>query len=210
MDIEPKIGDKRFRNCHYEIYQPCPKCGKPHWMRTNAKLIPLYPLCFSCARKHPPSELNKEHKRIAQLKAMADPIKGQRIQKGLNSRWIHEDSAEKQRQAMLNKWSDPIYKENTMIAIYKGLDMHPNTPESIILSTLNMFFPYEWRYVGNGELVLDGKNPDFEHIEKKWLIEHFGEFHHSNRNKHLLKHQTYEGRMNFLIKTFLNFVGYLF
>jgi very-short-patch-repair endonuclease len=305
MDLEPKAGDTRFRYAHNERYMACAMCGKLSWKRLNINGTAKYPLCFSCARKHPQSESSKEKKRISQIKAMNDPIKGRRIKNGLNSRWknenekrsakqsvhmlewwsnpetkkrmgkihaetfnnpatkekhrnsiiksydnpelrqqrknvmiernSHPEEREKIRQVhinrykdpnehkktselnkirwqnperrkhhsqkMIEKWSDPIYKENTVSATFRALKLSPNIPETIIINVLNTYFPNEWEFVGNNnKFPVDGKRPDFKHNTNNWVIEHFGDYHHTDKNKNIKEHQTYNGRIDFLAK----------
>jgi very-short-patch-repair endonuclease len=57
----------------------------------------------------------------------------------------------------------------------------PNKPETVLLGMLNNSFPGEWEFVGDGKLVIVGKNPDFAHKTDKRLIELFGDYWHSEQ-----------------------------
>jgi len=70
----------------------------------------------------------------------------------------------------------------------------PNKEEKQFDELLQSNFPNEWEYVGNGDFILAGKNPDFININgKKGLIELFGEYWHDKseekeRKKIFAKH----------------------
>lgn len=67
--------------------------------------------------------------------------------------------------------------------IRKGLQCFPNKPESAILSILNSIYPGEWKFVGDGQVVISGKNPDFININgQKKIIELFGDYWHRGQN----------------------------
>lgn len=55
----------------------------------------------------------------------------------------------------------------------------PNKPENEILSILNSLYPNEWKFVGDGEVVIAGKCPDFININgQKKIVECFGDYWH--------------------------------
>lgn len=55
----------------------------------------------------------------------------------------------------------------------------PNKKETYLLELLEEFFPNEWRYVGNGAVVIECLVPDYININnKKLLIELFGDYWH--------------------------------
>lgn len=55
----------------------------------------------------------------------------------------------------------------------------PNYKESELLEILNRLYPNEWKYVGDGTVIIEGKNPDFINCNgKKLIIELFGERWH--------------------------------
>ena len=61
----------------------------------------------------------------------------------------------------------------------KSLFAGPNKAEGRLLCILECAFPGEWRFVGNGDLIIDGKCPDFVNTNgKKALIELYGDFWH--------------------------------
>jgi hypothetical protein len=67
--------------------------------------------------------------------------------------------------------------------ILKSLDVKPNKAETLLNSILDRYFPNQWKFVGDGGLVIDGKIPDFMNVNgKKQLIEMFGDYWHKGQN----------------------------
>lgn len=63
--------------------------------------------------------------------------------------------------------------------IRKALACSPNKPEQAIFSILNSLYPGEWKFVGDGQLIIAGKCPDFVNVNgRKQLIECFGTYWH--------------------------------
>lgn len=55
----------------------------------------------------------------------------------------------------------------------------PNYRELQLQSFLSTLYPNEWKYVGDGSVIIEGKNPDFINCNgKKLIIELFGEHWH--------------------------------
>jgi G:T-mismatch repair DNA endonuclease (very short patch repair protein) len=74
--------------------------------------------------------------------------------------------------------------------IMKGGRTKPNKLESYLSQMLQQFCPNEWKYVGDGEVIIGGKCPDFININgKKQVIEFMGNYWHplfdgANRIEH--------------------------
>lgn len=76
-------------------------------------------------------------------------------------------------------WEDPEYIKKQI----KSRHIKPNKLELKFESWLNENFPNEWKYVGDFEFWLGGKNPDFMNINgQKKLIELYGDYWHKNDN----------------------------
>jgi hypothetical protein len=70
----------------------------------------------------------------------------------------------------------------------KAAGMKPNNIELYIKEFLDFTYPNDWKYVGDGSVVLNGFNPDFINANgKKQIIEIFGDYWHSERVKHRTK-----------------------
>lgn len=77
---------------------------------------------------------------------------------------------------------NPFYgKRHSKQTLYRILHpSKPNKQELNLQAILNSHFPNEWRFVGDGQLIIGGLCPDFTNINgKKLLIEFFGDYWHS-------------------------------
>ena len=80
---------------------------------------------------------------------------------------------------MKSKWRDPEYAKKQMNAC----NVIQNKAEKRLEKILNRLFPGEWKFVGDGKLIIDGKCPDFANINgQKKLIELYGDYWHRNDN----------------------------
>jgi len=80
-------------------------------------------------------------------------------------------------------WKDPEYRDSTVKAALLGLRIHPNRPETALLALLEEVSPNEWEFVGDGQLVIGGKNPDFFNTNgEKLLAELYGTYWHRGEN----------------------------
>jgi len=74
-------------------------------------------------------------------------------------------------------WKDPIFQKK----IRKACALKPNKPEQALSKLLQNLFPNEYKYVGDFQFFLGGKNPDFMNLNgKKFLIELYGDYWHRN------------------------------
>ena len=56
----------------------------------------------------------------------------------------------------------------------------PNKPEIVLTELLNNFLSNEYKYVGDGKVIIGGFNPDFININgQKKIIEMFGDYWHN-------------------------------
>jgi very-short-patch-repair endonuclease len=61
--------------------------------------------------------------------------------------------------------------------------LKPNKKEESLATFLEGLYPHKWKYVGDGQLILGGRCPDFLNINgKKQLIELFGDYFHKGQN----------------------------
>lgn len=72
-------------------------------------------------------------------------------------------------------------QEKRLRKVHIGANRHPTKPESELLSLLQINnLPY--KYVGDGQLIIKGCNPDFVNVDgKKKLIELFGFYWHAEK-----------------------------
>lgn len=90
---------------------------------------------------------------------------------------LSEKSRQTIREAQLEYWADPIYAHNTSVAQGR----RPNGDELQLQFVLDKYFPGEWEYVGDGQVWVGGKNPDFVSVAgERRVIEVFGYYWHSD------------------------------
>ena len=72
-------------------------------------------------------------------------------------------------------WQD----EELAKRIIRNAQAGPNKPEQRIMELLESLFPNEWKFVGDGQVFINGKCPDFININgQKKIIELFGDYWH--------------------------------
>lgn len=76
-------------------------------------------------------------------------------------------------------WQDFERKDKRVRAIRKGAKKCPTNPEKKLNILLQKLFPSEYRFVGDGQFILAGRNPDFVNINgQKKIIELYGDYWH--------------------------------
>jgi len=105
------------------------------------------------------------------------------------NRGKHESEAtkEKQRQIKKEAWKDPIYARRLSIAIGRK----PNQDELYIDAILQLNFPAEWKYVGDGKFWIEGRNPDFVNVNGKKIVIEYNGFYRHTQEKDEAKTQHY-------------------
>lgn len=94
-----------------------------------------------------------------------------------------EEARQKLKIKGIENWKNPVYREKQIKAIYKGHKVKPNKPELQLQAILQELYPNEFKYVGDGDVIIAGKFPDFININgKKQIIELYGDYWHRNDN----------------------------
>lgn len=87
---------------------------------------------------------------------------------------------EKHSKIMEKKWKDPDYVRRQM----KARSIEQNKLEKSGENLFYNLFPSEYKFVGHGEVVIDGKCPDFININgQKKIIEIWGDYWHRDDNE---------------------------
>jgi DNA-directed RNA polymerase subunit RPC12/RpoP len=75
-------------------------------------------------------------------------------------------------------WANPIKREQWIKNSVKGVVLKPTIIEQIIINVIQEYnLPY--KYVGDGEVIIEGKNPDFINTNsQKIIIEVYGQYWH--------------------------------
>jgi len=79
-------------------------------------------------------------------------------------------------------WMNSSFRDKIVKASRLVMNVHPNKPETIIMNMLESICPGEFKFVGDGQVIIAGKNPDFININgHKQIIELFGDYWHGKR-----------------------------
>lgn len=134
----------------------------------------------SLATRQKLSKSNRGQKRSAEARRhMSESHKGKPSNR-LGARFTPE---QKQRlsKAIKRLWANPEYKRKCLLSIAKGHPRKQNKKEKLLDCLLQDLFPRHYKYVGNGEILINGKNPDFINIHgQKKVIEFFGNYWHGS------------------------------
>ena len=121
--------------------------------------------------------------------------------KGHSGKTHTKEAKEKMSQAHYKCWENFNYREKQLKAIFKGSDIKPNKPERKLRKLLNYLFPNEYKYVGDGQVLIGFKNPDFININgQKKIIELFGDYWHSKEVTGLKKKEHRKQRQEHFAK----------
>jgi G:T-mismatch repair DNA endonuclease (very short patch repair protein) len=75
---------------------------------------------------------------------------------------------------------EDIIKKNIRIKnLLTLIHCSPNKLEINVNKLLNSLLPNQYKFVGNGTIILEGFNPDFINIEEKKIIEVYGNYWHT-------------------------------
>jgi hypothetical protein len=78
-----------------------------------------------------------------------------------------------------NQWKNPDFVSKQM----KARGVMPNKTELWFQNFLNSLYPNEWKFVGDGQVIIAGKCPDFINVNgQKKIIELFGDYWHRNQD----------------------------
>jgi len=92
---------------------------------------------------------------------------------------VREKRSKSAKMARIRQYKNPIYAS----MMFKSRHCFPNKSEIFLSKVLDGLYPDEWRYVGDGQLFIDGKCPDFVNVNgQKKIIELFGDHWHKGEN----------------------------
>ena len=123
-------------------------------------------------------EKSEEHKRNISLGLMGKKKSKATILKMFIAKQnISKETKRKNSLAAIEMWKRSEYQRKQ----YKAKNVKPNKPEIKLSNLLNKLFPNEYKYVGDFQFFLGGKNPDFMNVNgQKKLIELYGDYWHRN------------------------------
>lgn len=187
----PEELRKLYKNVSKETRKKQSDSAKKRWLREHDKIVTSQNIGKAKSEKfkNSKSENGKEITR----KLWANPeyrlkwkneiqpkmIKGWKKSKKWHDSVTSENYRVNQAVDSRNRWANPEYKDRVVKAVRKGCCNRPTVPEKKLIELLAILLPNEYRYVGNGEFILGGLNPDFVNIKgQKKIIEVFGRFYH--------------------------------
>lgn len=142
--------------------------GKRHSQETKDKLSAL-----NKGQKSPMKDRKLSEETIALLKSYSGSnYRGSRIR---TKQW-----KEKIQKALVKKYQDEEFKNKVISAsLSANRENKPNKAELRLLDLLNSLCPNEYKYVGDGQVIIAGKCPDFINVNgQKKIIELFGDYWH--------------------------------
>ncbi|RJQ27053.1 hypothetical protein C4577_01905 [Candidatus Parcubacteria bacterium] len=107
------------------------------------------------------------------------------ISNGLKGYYSDPKNVELLRQRTLESWKDPVIASKRISAMLASSLVLPNKLEKWMMCILESMYPDEWRYVGDGKLILGHKCPDFIHKTRNLIIETFGVYWHEKEDEPL-------------------------
>lgn len=94
----------------------------------------------------------------------------------IKARWQMKEYREKLQRIRQALWQNPEYVMHQI----KSRGVKPNKAELKLQSFLDKHFHNTWEYVGDGQLIIGGRCPDFVNVNgAKEIIELFGAYWHS-------------------------------
>ena len=94
---------------------------------------------------------------------------------GNKGKFVSEETNRKNSEAKKSAWQDPAYARKCLVI------NSPNKQEMKLMGILDLFYPGDWKFVGDGQVIIAGKCPDFINVNgQKKIIELYGERWHKN------------------------------
>jgi len=125
------------------------------------------------------------------IRTKSEALKGHIISKNIKDRiskslegYKHSlETKRKFKRNMLKRWQNKEYKNRVIKKWMKSLRIKPNKPEKLLDKFLQKILPNEYKYVGNGKVILGGLNPDFINYNgQKKIIELYGDYWHNRKD----------------------------
>lgn len=156
----------------------------------------------SMSKKGKGRKFSEEHKRKIGLSKVGIPRSEETVQKLRKVRKgikLSEETKQKMRGKIpWNKGKKDVYSKSTLKRMgekskarfldpdflkkwRESVKRTPNKSEKALMALLDKLFPSEYKYVGDAQFWLGGKNPDFMNVNgQKKLIELYGDYWHRN------------------------------
>jgi G:T-mismatch repair DNA endonuclease (very short patch repair protein) len=203
-----------YQNPEYrtKMQQIAKTCHKTNEARENAKLSSLIRFSSPDSRKQlsiahigiKPTLHTKQKMSNAQTKRFSIPSERKRQSKRLKQAYkspvLRQMAKERMCKVLkvIPQEKRDIWIKHVMLAN----NIKPNKPELFLIQLLNTTSPNEWKYVGDGKVIICGRSPDFININgKKSVILLHGVYWHLLKkrkdNPDLTKEQVEQEDINF-------------
>jgi very-short-patch-repair endonuclease len=171
-----KVNHKKDCNCFIcrgkrgeRKGQNAPRYGKTFEHKENCQ-------CASCKSKRKEKLNHKPNCQCYTCKAVRGETKGENSY--FYGKHHTKESKEKSGKSHVKLWQNPKYVVNQR----KGRKLKPNKPEKQLNELLQELFPNEYKYVGDFQVIIGSRNPDFINVAgQKKIIELFGDYFHSKK-----------------------------
>ena len=118
---------------------------------------------------------NRETQKLKPLNNLWTQETRNLVSQNTKRQWQDSIQGPKIRRAIRQLWDSPTHLKK----MWKAWSKQPNKAELFLQNLLDKHFPNTWKYVGDGQLIIAGKCPDFANINgRKDLIELFGVYWH--------------------------------
>jgi len=85
--------------------------------------------------------------------------------------------------AMRKLWANPNYRDRVVKAVISASHKRPTQPEETLGEILQLLFPNQYKYTGDGTMIIGGLCPDFTNVNgQKKVIEMFGDYWHEGQD----------------------------
>lgn len=103
--------------------------------------------------------------------------------------WANPETRQKRIDGIKLAWTDPNKKHQWVSAANKANSFHKiNKIETVLRDFIDNIFPNEYKYTGDGSIIIEGKIPDFVNINgQKKIIELFGNYWHEEGDEQIRK-----------------------
>lgn len=180
-----KIREANKRPCYEETKKKISKANKGRvFSEEHKKKLSIAKIGKTSPRKGAVvSEISKEKMRKAKIGGTLSKEHKKKIGESGKIAQNRPEVSAKRSKSLKAFWKISENKEKRISEMYRGMHISPNKPETVVLDILNKLHPNEWKFVGDGEVILAGRVPDFININgQKKIIELFGDYWHRGQD----------------------------
>lgn len=174
------------QNCnngkHINCGEDNPNFGKKFSEDTKLKMRNAH-LGKSCENRRKPN-LTEEQREVKRQQALRNLPKLMASDKNYDSPIRNKKISDSKKE----QWKNIEWKEAVLKKVFASNEVKPNKLELSFQTFLDKQFPGEWKYVGDGQIWIAGKCPDFWNMNgRKAVIELFGTYWHKPEDEEIRK-----------------------